>query len=75
VLPTKLLELLRCSWRTRRPTGWLFPGANPSRPEPGQTTETHNALKLKWWRLGTANPASNFQQPFRGGAAGGNILL
>jgi site-specific recombinase XerD len=31
-LPTKLLELLRRYWRTRRPTGWLFPGSNPSRP-------------------------------------------
>src|SRR6266581_2136457 len=26
LLPAKLLELLRCYWRTRRPTGWLFPG-------------------------------------------------
>jgi integrase/recombinase XerD len=32
LLPTKLLELLRSYWRTRRPTGWLFPGADPSRP-------------------------------------------
>ena len=32
LLPAKLLELLRCYWRTRRPTGWLFPGADPSRP-------------------------------------------
>jgi integrase len=32
LLPTKLLELLRCYWRTRRPTGWLFPGTDPSRP-------------------------------------------
>jgi integrase/recombinase XerD len=31
LLPTKLLELLRY-WRTRRPTGWLFPGTDPSRP-------------------------------------------
>jgi len=26
-LPAKLLDLLRCYWRTQRPTGWLFPGA------------------------------------------------
>src|SRR6266403_5467290 len=32
LLPTKLLELMRCYWRTWRPTGWLFPGADPSRP-------------------------------------------
>ncbi len=32
LLPTKLLELLRCYWRTRRPTGWLFPGTDPTRP-------------------------------------------
>jgi site-specific recombinase XerD len=31
LLPAKLLELLRCYWRTRRPTGWLFPGADPTR--------------------------------------------
>jgi integrase/recombinase XerD len=29
LLPTKLLELLRCYWRTLRPTGWLFPGTDP----------------------------------------------
>jgi site-specific recombinase XerD len=32
LLPTKLLELLRCYWRTQRPSGWLFPGSNPTRP-------------------------------------------
>ena len=32
LLPAKLLELLRCYWRTQRPTGWLFPGADPTRP-------------------------------------------
>jgi len=32
LLPAKLLELLRCYWRTRRPTGWLFPGTDPTRP-------------------------------------------
>jgi integrase/recombinase XerD len=31
LLPAKLLELLRCYWRTRRPTGWLFPGTDPTR--------------------------------------------
>lgn len=32
LLPTKLLELLRCYWRSQRPTGWLFPGADSTRP-------------------------------------------
>ena len=32
LLPAKLLELLRCYWRTQRPKGWLFPGADPIRP-------------------------------------------
>jgi len=32
LLPAKLLELLRCYWRNRRPTDWLFPGADPTRP-------------------------------------------
>ena len=27
LLPPKLRELLRCYWRSRRPTEWLFPGA------------------------------------------------
>jgi site-specific recombinase XerD len=32
LLPAKLLELLRCYWRTRRPIGWLFPGKDSTRP-------------------------------------------
>jgi integrase len=32
LLPPKLRELLRCYWRTRRPTDWLFPGADPTQP-------------------------------------------
>jgi integrase/recombinase XerD len=32
LLPPKLRELLRCYWRTRRSTDWLFPGADPSQP-------------------------------------------
>jgi site-specific recombinase XerD len=32
LLPAKLLELLRCYWRTRRPAEWLFPGADSTRP-------------------------------------------
>src|SRR6266851_770225 len=32
LLPVKLLELLRCYWRSRRPTDWLFPGADSARP-------------------------------------------
>lgn len=31
LLPAKLLELLRCYWRTQRPTEWLFPGADSTR--------------------------------------------
>jgi integrase/recombinase XerD len=32
LLPPKLRELLRCYWRSRRPTDWLFPGADPAQP-------------------------------------------
>ena len=32
LLPPKLRELLRCYWRTRQPTDWLFPGARPGQP-------------------------------------------
>jgi len=32
LLPPKLRELLRCYWRSRRPTDWLFPGARPGQP-------------------------------------------
>jgi integrase/recombinase XerD len=32
LLSPKLRELLRCYWRTRRPTDWLFPGADPTQP-------------------------------------------
>jgi integrase/recombinase XerD len=32
LLSSKLLELLRIYWRAERPTEWLFPGANPTRP-------------------------------------------
>jgi len=37
LLPPKLRELLRCYWRTRRPTDWLFPGADPSQPVSAKT--------------------------------------
>jgi integrase/recombinase XerD len=32
LLPAKLLELLRCYWRSHRPTDWLFPGPDATRP-------------------------------------------
>jgi site-specific recombinase XerD len=32
LLPPKLRELLRCYWRSQRPTDWLFPGSRPSQP-------------------------------------------
>ena len=32
LLPAKLLELLRCYWRNQRPTDWLFPGPDATRP-------------------------------------------
>ena len=32
LLPAKLLELLRCYWRTQRPADWLFPSADSTRP-------------------------------------------
>jgi integrase/recombinase XerD len=32
LLPPKLRDLLRCYWRSQRPTDWLFPGADPGQP-------------------------------------------
>jgi integrase/recombinase XerD len=32
LLPAKLLELLRCYWRSQRPTDWLFPSSDSTRP-------------------------------------------
>jgi integrase/recombinase XerD len=32
LLPPKLRELLRCYWRSRRPTDWLFPGTRAGQP-------------------------------------------
>ena len=32
LLPVKLLELLRSYWRSQRPTDWLFPGQDSTRP-------------------------------------------
>ncbi len=32
LLPPKLRDLLRHYWRSERPTGWLFPSNDPSRP-------------------------------------------
>ena len=32
LLPPRLLETLRAYWTVHRPTGWLFPGKDPSRP-------------------------------------------
>ena len=32
LLPPKLRELLRCYWRSGRPSDWLFPGARPGQP-------------------------------------------
>jgi integrase/recombinase XerD len=32
LLPAKLLELLRCYWRNQRPTDWLFPSSDSTRP-------------------------------------------
>jgi len=32
LLPAKLLDLLRCYWRSQRPTGWLFPRSDSTRP-------------------------------------------
>jgi integrase/recombinase XerD len=37
LLPAKLLELLRSYWRSQRPTGWLFPGADSTRPISAKT--------------------------------------
>ena len=32
LLPPKLRELLRCYWRSQRPTDWLFPSSQPGQP-------------------------------------------
>ena len=32
LLPAKLLDLLRCYWRSHKPTGWLFPSVDSARP-------------------------------------------
>jgi integrase/recombinase XerD len=32
LLSPKLRELLRCYWRSERPTDWLFPSAHPGQP-------------------------------------------
>jgi integrase/recombinase XerD len=32
LLPPKLRDLLRCYWRSERPTEWLFPSNDPRRP-------------------------------------------
>jgi len=32
MLPPKLLELLRCYWRSQRTTDWLFPGVDAAQP-------------------------------------------
>jgi integrase/recombinase XerD len=37
LLPAKLLELLRCYWRSQRPSVWLFPGADSTRPISAKT--------------------------------------
>src|SRR5712692_1114051 len=37
LLPAKLLELLRCYWRSQRPTDWLFPSADATRPISAKT--------------------------------------
>jgi integrase/recombinase XerD len=37
LLPAKLLELLRGYWRNQRPTGWLFPAADSTRPISAKT--------------------------------------
>jgi len=37
LLPAKLLELLRCYWRSQRPSAWLFPGADSARPISAKT--------------------------------------
>jgi len=31
LLPAKLLEVLRCYWRSHKPSGWLFPSADSTR--------------------------------------------
>ena len=36
ILSERLLRALRTYWRWRRPSGWLFPGAQPDRPISGR---------------------------------------
>lgn len=46
LLPPRLLEALRAYWTVHRPTGWLFPGKDPSRPmDPSSLQKAYHTAK------------------------------
>ncbi len=46
LLPPRLLEALRAYWTVHRPTGWLFPGKDPSRPmHPSSLQKAYHTAK------------------------------
>jgi len=54
LLPRRLLELLRCYWRNQRPTGWLFPAADSTRPISAKTV--FMACRQATLRAGISKP-------------------
>jgi len=48
LLPPRLLEALRAYWTVQRPTGWLFPGKDPSRPmDPSTLQKAYHRAKRR----------------------------
>lgn len=48
LLPPRLLEALRAYWTVHRPTGWLFPGKDPSRPmDPSSLQKAYHTAKRR----------------------------
>ena len=48
LLPPRLLEALRAYWTVHRPTGWLFPGKDPSRPmNPSSLQKAYHIAKRR----------------------------
>jgi site-specific recombinase XerD len=54
LLPMKLLELLRCYWRDQRPTDWLFPATDSTRPISAKTI--FMACRTATQRAGISKP-------------------
>ena len=48
LLPARLLEALRAYWTVYRPTGWLFPGKDPTRPmHPSSVQKAYHTAKRR----------------------------